>query len=78
MTCVGWYITCCVCVSLQLRSSVQQCRLEREELVGQVGTLQHQLEQERRSHQAEVSGGQCTDLRGVCSAVLPLIVGARC
>ena len=64
VSCVSWCVTCCV--SLQLRSSVQQCGLEREELVGQVGTLQHQLEQERRSHQAEVSGAQCTNCSDMC------------
>ena len=68
-----------LCVCFQLKSSVQQCSQDREELVRQVGTLQHQLEQERRSHLAEVSGAPSAD-PGLCAEqlVLHLIVGAGC
>ena len=44
---------------------MQQSSLDKEELVGQVSVLQHQLEQERQSHRAEVSG-HCTSASVMC------------
>ena len=43
-------------VCSQLQASVHQGSVDKEELVGQVSLLQHQLERERQAHQAEVSG----------------------